>query len=38
MPSLPYFPDVEEEMITEYGEYLEDPINNSEFMTKYGFA
>lgn len=34
VPSLPFFPDVEEEMITEYGEYLEDPINNSEFMTK----
>lgn len=33
-PSLPYLPNLLNEMRTEYKEYLKDPINNSDFMTK----
>ena len=33
-PSLPYLPDLMEEILGEYEDYKLDPINNSGFMTK----
>lgn len=33
-PSLPYLPNLMEEMLKEYEEYKIDPINNNAFMTK----